>query len=146
VPLALVGRDDRTVAVAHCGWRGLTVDVVGAVVAAMRQQGSAVAHAVLGPSVCGRCYPVPPERAAEVRAHCSTDVVAAALVTCPDGQPGIDVRQGVRARLEQLGVGTGDIELAGGCTVEDPHLFSYRRDGRTGRQGIAIRRLGRMAP
>ena len=66
VPIVLIGDDDRTVAVAHCGWRGLVADVLGAVVGAMADHGSGVARAILGPAVCGRCYPVPPERAAEV--------------------------------------------------------------------------------
>jgi copper oxidase (laccase) domain-containing protein len=66
-------------------------------------------------------------------------VAAAALVTCPDGQPGIDVREGVRARLRDLGVEARRIRTAGGCTVEDPDLFSFRRDGVTGRQGIGLR-------
>jgi polyphenol oxidase len=142
VPLALVGDDGRTVAVAHCGWRGLVVDVVGAVVAEMRARGADVARVVLGPSVCGRCYPVPLERAAGVRSACSASVAAAALVGCADGQPGIDVSGGVVARLDELGVPASAVIRAGGCTVEDLGLFSYRRDGLTGRQGVAIRSAG----
>lgn len=142
VPIALIGDDGRTVAVAHCGWRGLVADVVGAVVARMEGLGSGVQRVVLGPAVCGFCYPVPVERADEVRAACPGDVAAAALVTCADGQPGIDVRSGVMARLGTLGVAAGNVEWAGGCTVEDPSLFSFRRDGVTGRQGIAAVRAG----
>lgn len=138
LPLALIGADGSTVAVAHCGWRGLAADVIGSVVGALRAQGTDVAHAVLGPAVCGTCYPVPTERAAEVAARCSEAVTTAALVTCRDGQPGIDVRAGAVARLHELGVAPASIEQAGGCTVEDPDLFSYRRDGVTGRQGMAV--------
>jgi copper oxidase (laccase) domain-containing protein len=36
----------------------------------------------------------------------------------------------VRSQLEAEGV---VVEYCGGCTVEDDTLFSYRRDGRTGR-------------
>ena len=35
-------------------------------------------------------------------------------------------------------LGASAIVLAGSCTVEDPRLFSYRRDGVTGRQGMAV--------
>ncbi len=136
VPLALVGDDGGTVAVAHCGWRGLVADVVGVVVSAMRDHGAAVGAVVLGPAVCGRCYPVPRDRADQVAGRCSPAVAAAALTTCLDGQPGIDVRHGVRARLAELGIDEAVIRTAGGCTVEDPNLFSYRRDGATGRQGV----------
>jgi YfiH family protein len=135
VPLALMGADDITVAVAHCGWQGLVADVVGAVVTAM---GGTVQRVILGPSVCGTCYPVPTERADRVRDSVSAEVGTAALVTCADGQPGIDVRRGVRARLRELGVDADAITTAGGCTLEDPRLYSYRRDGRTGRQGIVV--------
>ena len=142
VPIVLIGDDDRTVAVAHCGWRGLVADVLGAVVAAMAGHGSGVERVILGPAVCGRCYPVPPERAAEVADAWPGPVSRAALVTCADGQPGIDVRRGAAARLADLGVERDAISFAGGCTVEDPGLFSYRRDGVTGRQGVAACRHG----
>ncbi len=142
VPIALIGDDDRTVAVAHCGWRGLVADVLGAVVAAMADHGSGVERVVLGPAVCGRCYPVPPGRAAEVAAAWPGPVSSAALVTCADGQPGIDVRAGAIARLAGLGVASRAITVTGGCTVEDPGLFSFRRDGVTGRQGVAACRHG----
>ena len=144
VPMALVGDDGRTIAVAHCGWRGLTLGIVDAIVDAIARHDSGIAAAVLGPAVCGTCYPVPPERAAAVASLCSASVAAASLVTGQDGQPGIDVRQGVVARLRERGVPPEAIRLVGGCTVEDRDLFSYRRDGRTGRQGIGIR-LGGLA-
>ena len=138
VPLALIGDDGRTIGVAHCGWRGLVVDVVGSLVSAMQAQGSDVGSAILGPAVCGTCYPVPTDRTDEVARRCSRAVAAAASAWSPDGQPGIDVRLGVRARLIELGVEAPAITMAGGCTVEDPALFSFRRDGVTGRQGIAV--------
>jgi polyphenol oxidase len=138
VPVALIGDDGRTVAAVHCGWRGLVADVVAVAVEAMRDHGANVRAAILGPAVCGQCYPVPPERAAEVRAARSAAVAASALVTTADGQPGIDVRAGLEARLRELAVDARSISRVLGCTVEDAGLFSYRRDGVTGRQGIAV--------
>lgn len=137
VPLVLVGDDGATIAVVHCGWRGLVADVVGAAAGVMRDAGAGIARAVLGPAVCGTCYPVPRDRADEVALRCRGPVADVALVRRSDGQPGIDVRLGVAARLAVLGLRRGSITLAGGCTVEDPALFSYRRDGRTGRHGMA---------
>jgi copper oxidase (laccase) domain-containing protein len=130
--------DDRTVAVVHCGWRGLVADVVGALIDVLDRRGCGVQRAVLGPSVCGSCYPVPPERAAQVADHCGTTVSGAALVRCPDGQPGIDVAAGVIARLVERGVAPEVVHRAGGCTVEDSRLFSHRRDGVTGRHGMIV--------
>ena len=142
VPIAVIGDDDRTVAVAHCGWRGLVLDVVGALLDVLDRRGCGVQQAVLGPAVCGGCYPVPAERAAEVAQARSDHVACAALVTCADGQPGIDVRAGVAARLLERGVAATAIRTVGGCTVEDPRLFSHRRDGVTGRQGMLVARMG----
>jgi hypothetical protein len=142
VPIALVGDDARPVAVAHCGWRGLVADVLGAVVAVMADHGCGVHRVVLGSAVCGLCYPVPPERARQVAEAWPGAVADAAVVTCADGQPGIDVRRGAAARLRARGVPGEAITVAGGCTVEDPGLFSYRRDGVTGRQGVAVCRQG----
>lgn len=141
VPLALVGTDGQTVAAVHCGWRGLVVDVVGATVRAMRALGTDISGVVVGPAVCGRCYPVPVERCAEIVARTSVAVGSAACVVTADGQPGVDVRRGVRARLGELGIDPACVESVAGCTVEEPGLFSYRRDGVTGRQGIAVARL-----
>jgi len=136
--LAIVGDDDRTVAAVHCGWRGLAGDVVGATVATLARLGVQPAHVVLGPAVCGACYPVSPERVDDVRATAPEGVTEASLVVCPDGQPGIDVRAGVTHRLQSLGVPGSQITSVALCTVEEPDLFSFRRDGRTGRQGIVV--------
>ena len=87
-------------------------------------------RASLGPAICGQCYPVPPERAQE-----AAEAWPDSRATAPDGQPGIDVRAGLRQRLRAAGV---LVEYIGGCTAEDPELFSYRRDGLTGRQGVAV--------
>lgn len=134
VPLGLVGDDWH--AVVHCGWQGLLADVVGAAYTAMAVRGDPPRAAVLGAAVCGRCYPVSVERAERMRTGVPAPVAAAAVGRAADGQPSIDVRAGLIVRLRALGV--ADIVDLGGCTVEDPRLFSYRRDGRTGRQGLAM--------
>ncbi len=127
-PVLLVGR--RAVAAVHSGWRGLMVDVVGAAMEHLTELDPGPFQAVIGPAICGGCYAVPPERA---------DLVAGgrpeAVVTARDGQPGIDLRRGLSARLAELGVGA---RLVGGCTLEDPALFSHRRLAPTGRQAGAV--------
>lgn len=142
--LAMVGDDDATVAAVHCGWRGLAGDVVGATVAALAARGVRPAHVVLGPAVCGECYPVPLDRVEELNRRAPVGIAEASLVRCPDGQPGIDVRAGVLARLTDLGVSASAVTSVARCTVEETDLFSFRRDGRTGRQGILVARPGRM--
>ena len=132
VPVVLVDPVAAVVAAVHSGWRGVALDVVGAAVDRMVVLGAQAqdVQAMLGPAICGSCYPVPADRAREV-----ARVRPEAVTTAPDGQPALDLRAGLAARLGELGATS---TLIGGCTAEDPGLYSHRRDGLTGRQGGAV--------
>lgn len=135
VPIALCDANGSVIAAAHCGWKGLVAGIVPATVAAMRDLGAQGIRAVLGPSICPHCYPVDSARIADVRAGTPGSVSAAALHV-----PGaIDVAAGVIAQLADLGI---DAVRVPGCTAESAQLFSFRRDGVTGRQGMAAMLLG----
>ena len=86
--------------------------------------------AVLGPSICGACYEVPDALRREVAA-----VAPEAFTTTSQGSPGLDLPAGALAHLARLGVHAERLEA---CTRERADLFSYRRDGLTGRFGGAI--------
>lgn len=134
VPVVLADIDAGVIAAVHCGWRGLSIGVVPAAVDQMRDLGATDIHAVVGPSICAACYPVPPERVAEVIATLPPLI---ADIACPVSEiPCIDVGAGVRAQLAGAGVSAVRIDK---CTAQSPDLFSYRRDGLTGRQGMLIR-------
>ena len=122
------------VGIVHCGRPGLLAGTVPAAVAVMREQGAAEIVAAIGPAVCGACYPVPQAMADEVVA-----AVPAAAAQTPDGRPALDVAAGVAAQLEAAGVAV--VRRVGGCTREDPMLYSYRRDRVTGRLGAVIWRV-----
>lgn len=132
VPVILVDPVAGVVAAIHSGWRGVALDVVGAAMGEMIMAGARASdvRALLGPAICGSCYPVPGERAEEM-----ARVRPEAVTTAPDGQPALDLRAGLVARLSELGAAS---TLVGGCTAEDPGLYSHRRDGLTGRQGGAV--------
>jgi YfiH family protein len=132
VPVILVDPVSGVVAAVHAGWRGVALDVVGAAVDQMVAAGARAegVQALLGPAICGSCYPVPEDRAQEV-----ARVRPEAVTVAPDGQPALDLRAGLVARLDELGATS---TLIGGCTAEDLGLYSHRRDGRTGRQGGAV--------
>jgi polyphenol oxidase len=102
--------------------------VVPALVAAMARAGADPARmrAITGPAICGGCYEVPADLQASVAAE-----VPPARCTTSWGTAGLDIAAGVRAQLRLAGVGwpAGD----GRCTRESADLFSYRRDGMTGR-------------
>jgi polyphenol oxidase len=127
VPVLL--RDDAAgvVAAVHAGRKGVQSGVVPAALTAMARLGADAASttAELGPGICGRCYEVPQEMADEV-----TAVVPEAAARTARGTPGLDLRRGLAAELRTRGV---QVQLRGGCTAEDPSLFSHRRSGVTGR-------------
>ena len=116
------------VGAAHAGRRGMAAGVVQALLGSMTGAGGRPERmrAIIGPAICGRCYEVP----AAMR-----DEVAAAVPGSPsasrDGRPAIDLRAGLRAQLAVAGVGAVDDDPR--CTAECDDLFSYRRDGTTGR-------------
>jgi YfiH family protein len=117
------------VGVAHAGRVGLAAGVVPATLAALAALGAEPGriHAEVGPSVCGLCYEVPAAMRAEVDA-----AVPGVASTTRAGTPALDLRAGVAAQLRASGV--TDITISDRCTMEDPGLFSHRRDGgRTGR-------------
>jgi len=132
VPVLIGDSDAGVVAVVHAGWRGVRSDVVGTALGAMTDLGatSRGMRAVVGPAVCGQCYDVPRERFDEVVA-----VAPSAASVAGDGRPGLDLRAAVVERLRAFGV---VVSLHGGCTQESPDLYSFRRDGLTGRHGGVV--------
>ncbi|WP_051711743.1 peptidoglycan editing factor PgeF [Spirillospora albida] len=127
-PVLLADPVAGVVGAAHSGRPGTAAGVVPALVKAMAERGARPERmtAAIGPAACGRCYEVPAAMRDEVAA-----VVPAAYATTARGTPGLDIRAGIVRQLAAAGV-TG-VRVDPRCTIETPGLFSYRRDGRTGR-------------
>lgn len=127
-PVLLADPQARVVGAAHAGREGMAAGVVTELLAAMAGAGAdpARVHAVIGPHICGACYEVP----AELQARVAGQVPESACLTRA-GTPGIDIGAGIEAQLARAGVRT--VAADPRCTVETPELYSYRRDGRTGR-------------
>lgn len=132
-PVLLSDGESGVVAAVHAGRPGMTAGVVAQAVSAMRDLGATRVAAAVGPSVCGRCYEVPVEMreaAASVRPE--------SRAVSWTGTAAIDVAAGVVAQLRAAGV--EDLTWVPGCAREDESLFSYRRDGTTGRfAGVIVR-------
>ncbi|MEV7548838.1 peptidoglycan editing factor PgeF [Amycolatopsis sp. NPDC089917] len=128
VPLMLADAEAGVVAAVHAGRVGARVGVVPAAVEAMRSLGAEPARteALLGPAICGDCYEVPADMAADVEKH-----VPGSACKTRKGTPGLDLRAGLWRQLADLGVGKIGVDPR--CTNEDKTLFSFRRDGTTGR-------------
>ena len=131
VPVLLSGTGG-VVAAVHAGRPGLVAGVVPAALATMRDLGAGEVDAVVGPSVCGRCYEVP----AEMRDTAAAVSPVSATVSWT-GTTAVDVAAGVVAQLVAGGVA---VRWVPGCSRESDHLYSYRRDGLTGRfAGVVAR-------
>ena len=128
LPVLVADPVSRIVGAAHAGREGMAAGVVPALIAAMTAAGASPANmrALTGPGICGGCYEVPTELQERVSA-----AVPAARCQTYDGTPGLDISAGVRAQLATAGVGW--CRSAARCTKESPDLYSYRRDGTTGR-------------
>ena len=133
LPVLIADPVARIVGAAHAGREGMVAGVVPALVAAMTAAGASPASmcALTGPAICGGCYEVP----AELQARVSAAVPESRSKTY-DGTTGLDIRAGVRAQLAAAGVGS--VTSVPQCTRESADLFSYRRDGLTGRSAGLI--------
>lgn len=135
--LAALGADCATVGVAgtshiavvHCGWRGLVAGVLPAAFNELAQIDPGPFTGVIGPHICANCYPV----GREVWDAVSGSAPMAAVSAHERLQ--IDLRAGI---VEQTKPWDVQWTMVGGCTFEVDDLFSYRRDGVTGRHGLVI--------
>ncbi|MGO1438525.1 MAG: peptidoglycan editing factor PgeF [Brevibacterium yomogidense] len=125
-PVLLADPDAGVIAAVHAGRRGMVDGVVAATLKRMRARGAESISAAIGPSIGPRRYEVP--------ATMRDDVSAAEPVTASvtrQGTPALDVAAGVAEQLVREGVSIRD--WSPHCTFESNDLFSYRRDGTTGR-------------
>jgi YfiH family protein len=129
-PLALAS--DTAAAVVHVGWHGLLLGVVEAAVTRLRELGPGPVRAALGPCI----HPARYEFATEDLTRVSDRYGPTVQGRTRDGRPALNLPAAVRAALG--GVGVEDLHDVDVCTAESPDHFSYRRDRRTGRQGVVV--------
>lgn len=132
VPVLLADPDAGVLAAVHAGRSGMVDGVVLRALEAMADLGARHVDAVVGPSVCARCYEVP--AALREDAAAASPVASAVSWT---GSPAIDVAAGVVDQLHRAG---SEVQWLPGCARERTDLFSHRRDGTTGRfAGVVAR-------
>lgn len=133
VPVLLADSTAGVVGAAHAGREGVRRHVVTRTLEAMLGLGAARERldVLLGPAICGRCYAVPRAMVDEVEA-----VAPGGAARARAGGSALDLRAALAVELGRAGV--RQVVSDPRCTAEDRELFSYRRDGVTGRQaGIA---------
>lgn len=144
MPLLFTDRRGQVVAAAHAGWRGLAAGVIEQTVVAMCQQANVSAAEIqvwLGPCIGPANFEVGEEvRAAFVRVDADA---AACFVPHPShaGKWLANLPALARLRLRVLGITAvaGNDGTLAWCTVmQSSRLFSFRRDGATGRFAACI--------
>lgn len=133
VPVLLADPDAGVCAAVHAGRMGARNGIVPRTVEKMRELGAGphAIQALLGPAASGKNYEVPPAMAADVEKH-----LPGARTTTTQGTTGLDIRAGLVRQL--MGLGVTAIEADPRCTIAEKDFFSYRREGRTGRQAGVI--------
>jgi YfiH family protein len=124
IPLLLA--NSQTVSAVHVGRKGLMNEVAHKAIQEMRSRGENEITAVVGPSICGQCYEVSQDVFDDV-----TRSFPLAASKTRDGGLALNLSRALIDQLERIGVTVVD---EGRCTFEDSKLYSYRRDGVTGRQ------------
>ncbi len=133
VPVLMADGRAGVVAAAHAGRVGAADGIVLRTLEAMVAAGAQLADisVLLGPAVSGPNYEVPEEMAADIEAR-----LPGSCTTTERGTTGLDLRAGITRQLNEAGIKAVDIDPR--CTVEDPSLFSHRRDAPTGRLASVV--------
>jgi YfiH family protein len=128
VPVLLADPVAKVVGAVHAGRAGAGIGVLPATLEAMCELGARIeqVEVLLGPSACGQCYEVPAAMQADVEAR-----LPGSACRTRRGTAGLDLRAGLRQQLTTAGVARIGVDPR--CTIEDPALYSYRREGVTGR-------------
>ena len=135
------GRRDPAIAVAHAGWRGTVMDVVGATLAVMSTAFGTQAEdvqVVLGPAIGRCCYDVGDDVADAWREIAGADADEALE---PHGdRHRFSLTEANGLLLERAGVRAANVETSAICTKCDgDNWFSHRGQGaQTGRFGAMI--------
>ncbi|GGW85655.1 peptidoglycan editing factor PgeF [Alteromonas halophila] len=141
VPVLLCNQTGTEVAAIHAGWRGLADGVIGNTVRAMTSP-AAQLFAWIGPAICGDCYEVDQQLAAQF------DSVPGAVKRRNDNKALLDLP--LIAEYQLLASSIRSVVQSKACTYTDStRFFSHRRASHagninTGRQVsvIGIRKSG----
>nr|BAA21688.1 unnamed protein product [Corynebacterium glutamicum] len=133
VPVLLSDTDAGVIAAVHAGRMGARNGIVAKTIAKMEELGAKPSriHALMGAAASGAKYEVPEAMARDVEAK-----LPGSLARTTKGTTGLDIRAGLLRQMLSLGVQMIDSDPR--CTIEDEDLFSYRREGTTGRQAGVV--------
>lgn len=117
----------------HAGWRGIAAGVIERAVDAVADPSDAGMRAWIGPSI-GPCHYTVGEDV--VRSFRQRYPMSPEFWNARGGSVYFDLRAAARWALRARGVVVDDEDPP--CTHCDPHFFSHRRDGETGRRVLLV--------
>ena len=137
VPVFLVDRVKKIIAVAHAGWRGSALKISAKVIGLMQNQyGSAVQNilAAIGPSIGKCCYQVDSAVADAFRGQKDQEIYL--VPGAARNKWMLDLPEANRRQILDCGVPEKNIEMSGYCTMCNQDIFFSHRGsgGITGRQ------------
>lgn len=130
VPVLFADAKNRVIAAAHAGRRGLLAGILPLTIEAMRAKGAQQITAWIGPHICGECYEVPVEMAAEAAA-----IIPGITSTTSWGTAALDLGVGAQLQLEAAGV---TVFREDPCTLSCENLYSHRGDGDSAGRQIGL--------
>lgn len=139
VPILIFDPIKRAAALAHAGWKGVTLDAPGNAVRGLHENYGSIPDDLvvgLGPAICAQCYPIGDEVAEGVRNIFERDFDD--FLWQKAGQFHLDLHLACRVLLERAGV--RNIETSDICTAMNLDVwYSHRAEkGRTGRFGALL--------
>ena len=121
-PVYYFDKSQRTVGLAHAGWRGILAGLPGNVVRAFGGRPEELQIAI-GPTICAHHYPVEKDVADAFAERFGEDVL-----TRKTSQTHLHLASAIRSDLTAAGVPASNIEMPKACTYCEPALSSWRRD------------------
>ncbi|AOH54207.1 laccase [Peribacillus muralis] len=136
VPLYFLAPAHGMIGVAHAGWKGSVNGIARKMVEAWLREGikEAEIFAVIGPSICSKCYVVD-DKVIDLVQNLLEDNDEKPYNLISEGQYQLDLKQLNGLVLQKAGIPISQIDMTSYCTSCDHDLFfSHRRDnGKTGR-------------
>ena len=124
LPILVSGQN--VAAAIHVGRRGMASGVIKKTIAEIRNISDGSLTAYIGPGICENCYEVDEATYKElVEKYPRSDA----------GYRKLNLRAESTKQLQEMGVRVVNINI---CTMENEKYYSYRRDGKTGRQAGVI--------
>jgi len=134
VPVLIVDPVHRAVAAVHAGWRGTARKIAALAIEEMAHTFSSRpedVHVAIGPGIGKCCYEVGPEVAAEFAEY---DPALRDLTHAVH----LDLSQINRLQAAGLGVPSGQIYMAGMCTMCGCDFHSFRRDKQSAGRMLSV--------